>query len=200
MIIQSYGNDIPILVFKQVFEDNIIFTMLKEIETIIQKNLLKSGQHTASAIDHSGQYKSNVGIFLDELYENRRHESEILTIHNNIVNVMFNTHLLNRNIVFKYFNHTQSHHTLVSAYLDGGSYFTHTDESVLTSVTFLWNQPKKFSGGSLLFKDYDILFEPDLGDVVIFPGFCSHEVNEVTLAENNLLNARYSVSQFFNMI
>lgn len=200
MIIQSYGDDIPIVVFKQILQPHHILSMIDEIGFINKNNYLKTGDQTISAVNELNETKKNMGVFLDQIYKDRRKESKILSIHEKLVNAVLSKHLANRNIVFEYFKHTNIHNTLVNVYLDKNSYFEHFDQSILTSITFLWNQPKKFTGGSLIFNNYGIELVPELGDVVIFPGFCSHEVSEITLPDDNFDNGRYSISQFFNII
>ncbi len=198
MIVQTFGNGVPIVILKNIIKDKYILVMLKEIEQIIVNNLLEDASSSTSAISDLKRIKNNRGLFIDDYYNERRDESDILNVHQ-IVNTILLDELENKHQLFRYFSATNSHNTLLSVYTNSNSYFEHFDRSVITAITYLWNQPKKFTGGNLLFNEYDIQYEPELGDVVVFPGFVRHEVSEVQMNNDDPLHGRYAISQFFHI-
>ena len=59
--------------------------------------------------------------------------------------------------------------------------------------------PKKFSGGDLIFPEYDFKISCDNNSMVIFPGWVEHGVRKVTIKDSEYYegNGRYSITSFF---
>lgn len=195
MIVQTFGKNVPIVLFKGIIDQEKISSMLAEIESFIEKDLLLDPRKTASAQSEYSEYKNNVGLFVENQYVDRN-KSSILRSHININKILLDE-LDNKHILFEYFFHTTWYSTLLSVYTNGSSYFEHNDHSVITTITYLWNQPKSFNGGEIFFREYNLTVDVDLGDVIVFPGFIKHGVNEVYMDNPDPRYGRFAISQFF---
>ena len=66
---------------------------------------------------------------------------------------------------------------MLSRYVDGQYYNVHKDASVQTTLVWLHHEPKPFTGGDLVFKDYNNYTIPCNNNTgVIFYGPTKHEV------------------------
>ena len=68
---------------------------------------------------------------------------------------------------------------LVSRYDDGDNYAMHFDCSYFTLLVWLYDEPKTFTGGDLIFNDFDVTVECKNNTGVIFFGPWHHEVTTV---------------------
>ena len=79
---------------------------------------------------------------------------------------------------------------------DGDFYLPHVDASVYTVISYFWKEPKKFTGGNLKLKDFDIEIEVKNNMVIYMPSVYVHEVTPIVMEEKSLGYGRYSMSQF----
>lgn len=124
--------------------------------------------------------KKNHGIWLDEIYP-RREISNIITLSRKLFSSDLTKYASSQHIIFNYLNHSKMDGSLLSYYQNADSYFPHLDECVLTAVTWLYKEPKKFDGGDFYFSDYDYKIPIQNNMVVIFPSFVKHSVDEVRM-------------------
>ena len=93
----------------------------------------------------------------------------------------------------------------MSAYLPGGFFSKHRDDSALSLrsrkvgfVYFFHRQPRRFSGGDLLLYDGDgtrsfTQFEPRHNSIVLSPAACVHEVVPVESDSEDFADARFAI-------
>jgi hypothetical protein len=140
------------------------------------------------------------GIFLDVLYGVNRQVSNILTVNRKLFNVLNDSKNDIKNPFHNFVLNCNRDMTLVSYYSDGCFYGTHKDLNTMTAVTTFWEEPKQFSGGQLVFTDYD--YEPKMNHntLILFPSFERHCVTEVKNENENGKNSRYTINQFFTIV
>ena len=132
-------------------------------------------------------------IFLDVLYNQNRQISNILTVNRKIFSI---TNLMKENIFSNYFRIVNRDFTMISYYEDKAYYAAHNDSFTMSSVTTFWKEPKKFTGGNLKLKDFDIEIEVKNNMVIYMPSIYVHEVTPIIMEENVKGFGRYSMSQF----
>jgi len=161
-------------------------------------NKFLPGKLTGSATNDKGEVKSNSGIFLDDVYNNRD-ISDILTINRKIFDKKITSELIKVNPIFRIICSCNSDTTLISYYKDEDSYFCHSDQAAMTILSYFFNEPQKFSGGELIFSDFNLKITPKNNMVIIFPGCYRHEVLKISLKTKEVDNyGRYCMSQFLN--
>ena len=90
---------------------------------------------------------------------------------------------------------------------NGEYYNSHKDISVVSQLTWLYHEPKMFTGGNVIFSDMNETIECLHNRSVFFPGHYQHEVQEVNMNDNfkkddfdNQYYGRFSIANFFSKI
>lgn len=138
--------------------------------------------------DNSKQ-KSN-SFFLDDLYVNKRDLSKVLNINRKLFSSELKTKLVEKSLFYDHIFHSDFDTTLLNFYGPTDYYKPHRDNSCFTALTFF--KLEEFSGGNLVFPEYEIGIEAVENRLVIFPGFILHGSEEVTKG------IRVSMAQFIN--
>ena len=88
--------------------------------------------------------------------------------------------------------------SLVSYYENSAYYKAHHDHALVTVLTWLYVNPKKFKGGDLTFTDYDITIECINNRTIIFPSIIRHEVSPIIMEEEDCNKGlgRWCLTQF----
>lgn len=162
----------------------------------ISGNLMPPGE-TGSAKENGRLKKQNHGIFLDDAYANRI-SSNILKLNRKI----FKVELDIPSVILNYLRESNCDTTLVSYYENSDHYKPHKDESVLTSLTYLYKQPKVFSGGELTATEYGLVLETVFNRTYVIPSVVEHEVSQVVMNKVDCGKGlgRYCISGFINKI
>jgi hypothetical protein len=133
--------------------------------------------------------KSN-SLFLDKFYRGKRELSKVLKINRKLFSSELQTKLIEKNLFYEHIFHSDFDTTLLNFYKPTDYYKPHRDTSCFTALTFF--KLEEFSGGNLVFPEYDIKVEAVENRLVIFPGFILHGSEEVTKG------IRVSMAQFIN--
>lgn len=136
---------------------------------------------------------NKVGVFLDRLYA-KKNFSNILNVNRKIFKIK---NLLYENPFSRYLNIIDYDLTMISYYEDGSYYLPHHDSYTISSVTTFWKTPKMFSGGELTFTRYKYKPEMPHNTMILFPSYELHEVSEVFMENNDGINGRYTINQFY---
>ena len=92
--------------------------------------------------------------------------------------------------------------TKVRYYHDGEYYDPHTDKGFqFLAFSYFYKEPKKFTGGDLVFPKYDFKLPCENNSMVIFPGWVEHGVRKVTIDNSDYFDGwgRYCISSFFGV-
>lgn len=161
-----YDNPFPHVLLEDYFAKNEVPYILQEFH-ILDKQLLPP-QHTGTAQKKGRPAKWNDGMFLpqDSPIPNiagRRLEKELLS---QVDNKWWPMVWVRNNF----------RSWLLSRYTDGQYYNAHADNAQWTMLLWLNDEPKTFSGGDLIFTDFDMTVECKSNSGIIFPGPIRHEV------------------------
>lgn len=88
---------------------------------------------------------------------------------------------------------------LINLYNNGHYYDFHKDGCSWTAVTVFHEEPKKYTGGQLTFRDDEGIIngiELCRRDCVLFPGRLDHKVTPVHMETQDPMKGRISVSRF----
>jgi hypothetical protein len=167
-----------------------------ELDYWTLSNYLMDPKDTGTARWNDGTSKKvNKGIFLDDVYRNRKH-SNILNLNRKIYQIQLDQ----PSVILNFVKESNRDTTLVSYYENETRYNSHQDASILTAVTYLYKQPKAFEGGDLVLTNYGIAFEPWFNRTYIIPGVVEHEVTKVTMKSEDCGKGlgRYCISNFIH--
>ena len=190
-----HKDPLPFLYIEEIFSKEELSPIYNELDFILPKLLLP--KDTQSAVDREGNYsKKNTGIFLDDMYSNRKF-SNILSINRKL----YNEDIVNAAIecapAYGILRTVGLDSTLISYYEKSDYYKPHFDTSALTIVVWFFKQPKNFTGGEFKFTNYDINIPIKNNSGVVFFSSYLHEVSSTELIDSTVPGSgRFSMSLF----
>jgi hypothetical protein len=188
----------PYLLIRNFYEPSDLDLIWEELKFLTHSQKLHPPELTGQP--NKGM-KSNKGLFLDNCYTDRDF-SNILKVNRKVFSLEVlkaygNLNYLNRHVFL--INHDT---TLVSYYENSNYYKSHTDNAVITAVSYFFKEPRQFEGGNLIFTEFDETVEIENNMLVIFPSFAKHEVQAITMDPSSPAfsgNGRYCISQFMSI-
>jgi len=158
--------------------------MLEEIFLIKDLKAFSEPSSSLGATDEFGDYKNkNYSIFFDSIYA-MRECSNVLSINRKLFSIFDEDEL--KNSWFFNGNSFNSDSTLVSYYENKDFYQPHRDYSYMTALTWMFKEPKSFTGGVLSFPNYGLDINVDNETTIVFPSNILHSVSEVFMKEEAL--------------
>ena len=161
---------------------------------------IKTPGHAGVAKNEDGTPRAELKRFeLDSLYEGKREESNIFKVYGKV---------LSNEVIEAYRNVTPAWRTLITTnndctivnYYDHGDYYLeHNDVFMHSCLTFFYTQPKKFTGGDLVFTQSGTTVECLHNRMILFPSHYLHRVTEIEMKEEdrNKGLGRYSFAHFY---
>lgn len=216
MNIQHYNNVFPYIIIDNFYDDCELDLIWREIDFLLDGDKFDTPEKTATASAGDVILKKNGGIFLDNVYTDREY-SNILTCSRKLYRELksiwggseswwFRTLLGSCDVL-------DQDHTLLSYYGHDDYYKPHCDKSILTSLTWLYKEPKGFDGGNfILNSDMGIkhllnetarseTVELKNNRTVMFPGIIPHQVTPIKMkCKNKKGMGRFCISNFLNTI
>ena len=168
-------------------------TLIKNELPSILPNATRGSTGSATNIANGELMKTNRSIFLDELYSSNRDASSILRVNRKIFNNEAVDNLCKHNNHYNHIRVCSMDNTLVNFYGVGDVYAKHKDNSIFTILSMF--KLGEFTGGELLFPDYDVEVKFKDNRVVIFAGCTYHATNPIIGATEPL---RVTMAQFLN--
>jgi hypothetical protein len=197
MKIESSGTEIPFLIIRDLYDEDELRMIKKEIDFIHAAGCFT--ENTGSAQDTDGnKAKRGKGIWLDGVYRDRN-TSMILRLNRKpICDAKIQQAFMNLSPYHDAYRLINKDTTLLHYYENGDAYKSHRDATVFSCITWFFNSPKKFKGGNLTFTELNVSIEIEDNMCVIFPGVLWHEVEEIKMQKDNgdEKNGRYSLAQF----
>ena len=192
----------PYIIIDNFYNEKELASIWQELEVLCSDCKLESPNLESSAFSETGEIlKNNRFIFIDDVYKNRKC-SNILGVNRKLFN---NWGSIVKTSPDWYFNTLDCNMdaTLLSYYENGGYYKPHKDKANATSLTWLYKEPKRFSGGDLIisFKGDQERIEVKNNRMLIIPSMIDHEVIEVRMDNNDCGNhlGRFCITQFCHL-
>ena len=185
------SNISPILIIDNFYSETELKEIKNELKLLSAVAELKIFVNTSPAADEQGNIKQKSNsLFLDDLYAGKRDLSKILNINRKLFSEEVRTKLVEKNLFYDHIFYSDFDVTLLNFYGPTDYYKPHRDATCFTALTFF--KLEEFSGGNLVFPEYEIKIEAVENRLVIFPGFVLHGSEEVTKG------IRVSMAQFIN--
>jgi hypothetical protein len=164
-----------------------------EVQRLLPHLQYASVSHTAT--DDKGNVKNNgKKLYIDPYYPDRN-ESDILKINRKLFCKELSDKATELNQFFATLHYCNRDFTLINQYGPGENYTHHTDDSVLSAITFF--ALGEFSGGGLTFPEIDVVVPFKENRTVIFAG-CTPHATEKIIAEPGVF--RISMAQFLSYV
>lgn len=141
---------------------------------------------SAFTLDEKGQKvfkKKNKALFLDALFTTREVSNILHYSTKKVWTDEFTKKCADAHYLFNYLRTCNSDTTLVSYYEDNDNYAPHSDVGAVTLLTWLYKEPKAFTGGELSFADFNYPIELKNNRMLMFPACVHHDVSAVKMNE-----------------
>lgn len=198
MIIRNYIDDFPYIVVDDYYNEEELKMIWEELDFLSHPHKLKRAtKESGGAFDGSGQLlKKNFHRYLDGIYIERE-LSNILSVNRKLFEDEYklfrqHPHWFFKNIMIN------NDYTQVGYYENNDEYGEHFDSATVTSLTWLYREPKRFIGGDLFLGHEKIKIDCVNNRTLIFPSMIKHSVNKIQMEEEyqNKRLGRYAISQF----
>tara|TARA_B100001250_G_scaffold117592_1_gene99824 strand:+ start:595 stop:1209 length:615 start_codon:yes stop_codon:yes gene_type:complete len=198
MNVTSHRDPTPHIRIKDIFSDDILYSIWNEIDEL--HDHLLPPKNTGSAHRNNQLLKQNSGLYLYSHYKDSVESSKII---NAIHNVVFHPQIMDAwcyDHLSKMIKITNWETVLLSYYNEGDLYRPHHDVAMFTTLIWLWREPKAFTGGDLKLNQYDHMIKAENNSGIIFLSPEIHSVSSV-IKTNHWLNkmdnyGRYCISHF----
>jgi hypothetical protein len=196
MILNSYKkNSTEYIVIDDVYSEYKLNLIKKELISLIPH--LKTVEEIKSGYDADKKvYKKNcLSLFADIHYAKDRSKSDILTFNRILFCEDIISFAKNVNCFYGHIQKCNRDGTLLNFYQNDEHYTSHTDDSIITAITFI--KIGNIKGGGLIFTEEDIKVEFKDNRMIIFAGCLAHNTEPIIATSNSY---RVSIAQFLSYI
>ena len=195
--IKLFDDPFPHLIAKNFYDESELKLIWEELDFYTKDGKLFEAKDFGGVVDKT----NSKAIFLDDVYSKKyRRLSNILTVNRKIFDdriLEAFSYIHDCCSIAKFVNYDV---TKVRYYHNDEYYDPHTDKSFqFLAFSYFHKQPKKFSGGELLFPKYDYQYPCNNNSMIIFPGWVEHGVSKVKIDDSDYYGGygRYSITSFF---
>ena len=186
----------PHAIFRNFYDNHELGLIWEELNFYTRPNKLLDVEEYAGVVGSTNAR----AIILDDVYDNNRSISNILTVNRKIFNEETLEIFSNISDCCSLARDCNWDVTKVRYYHNGEYYKPHIDKAMpFLAFSYFHKQPKRFTGGELVFPKYDYSFDCDNNSLIIFPGWVEHGVNEVSIQNSDYYDGygRYAITSFF---
>ena len=186
----------PHAIFRNFYDNHELGLIWEELNFYTKPNKLLDVEEYAGVVGSTNAR----AIILDDVYDNNRSISNILTVNRKIFNEETLEIFSNISDCCSLARDCNWDVTKVRYYHHGEYYKPHIDKAMpFLAFSYFHKQPKRFTGGELVFPKYDYSFDCDDNSLIIFPGWVEHGVNEVSIQNSDYYDGygRYAITSFF---
>ena len=198
MKIKNYVDDFPYIVIDNYYNDEELKMIWEELDFLTYPHKLKRAtKESGGATDLSGKLvKQNFHRYIDGIYLERE-LSNILTVNRKLFDDSAKIFRQHPHWWFQNVS-TNDDFTQVAYYESNDEYGTHRDSATVTSLTWLYREPKRFTGGDLFIGSNKIKIDCVNNRTLIFPSMIFHSVDKIHMSEEyqNKRLGRYVITQF----
>tara|TARA_X000000368_G_scaffold10235_1_gene8151 strand:+ start:173 stop:904 length:732 start_codon:yes stop_codon:yes gene_type:complete len=223
LIVNAFESGVPYLVIDNFYSEKELSLIWNELNFFLDGDKFNPPENTGTAYSfkENKPIKKNKGIFLDNLYQERKY-SNILTVnrklYQNFNNITSNCKSWWFPCIAGSFSAIACDTTLVSYYEDSDYYESHWDQSVITSLTWFYKEPKVFEGGDLILNSKSLRsyssndihplnlmgspekIETKNNRMLLFPSVVPHQVTPIKIDPiyKNKGMGRFCITNFLN--
>jgi hypothetical protein len=197
----------PHAVIDNFYDEKELSLIWKELDFYTSPGKFQNAMLTGGAKDKFTQEPllKHSGLQLDELYGNKRHISNILTCNRKLFNKEILKAFSSLSPLIWDINHINYDTTIIKYYEDGEYYRPHRDNARFTCLTYLYKEPKVFTGGDLYFPDFDYTIPIVNNRLIFFTGCIEHASIDIIMNKeynNSKMSGfgKYTITQFLGNV
>ena len=195
--ITLYANPFPVMVVENFYNKEELSLIWEELNFYTKPEKLLDAEGYGGIVDHTNAK----ALLLDEIYTKQyRNVSNILTMNRKLFQCGVLDKFSEIHGCCSIANQSNSDITKVRYYHDKEYYDPHTDKGFqFLAFSYFYKEPKKFTGGDLIFPKYDFKVPCENNTMVVFPGWVEHGVRKVNIENSDYFDGwgRYCISSFF---
>ena len=197
--LNQLSNGTPYCIINNFYTEEELSEIIKEVDFLqSRKSIWLDPKDSGSAIDKESNtfLKSNKCIWMNHLYKTES-VSSILSYNVKLYTSGAAATLAENHPWFKYLIYNSEFTTLLSYYETDQYYKAHRDQAVLTTLTWIYKEPKEYSGGDLILEN-DTTINCTNNTMLVMPSTVLHEVTPVELPEGKKGQGlgRYTITTF----
>lgn len=197
------GDGYFFLKIDNLFTTNELREVWEEINFLSYRSKFQLDTGTARHGETNELKADKIGIWLEDIYTDRKY-CNYFKFYKKWCTKVTAENLLKTSLFWRELFHCKTDRTLLSYYEDGKYYEEHEDASRLTQLFYVFKEPKKFTGGQIVFTDFNYSQEVNNNTLIVFPSWFKHEVKPVSLNEKTPdeqdkleCNGRYVFTTFY---
>jgi len=194
---ELFETPFPHVIFYDFYNQEELNLIWEELNFYTKPGKLFEAKDFAGVVDKTNSH----ALLLDNIYKDKYRElSNILTVNRKIFDISVLETLAQTHdccCIAPLCNHDI---TKVRYYHNDEYYKPHTDAAMqFLAFSYFHKEPKKFSGGDLIFPKYDYRFECPNNSLIMMPGWVEHGVSKVKIEDSEYYDGygRYSITSFF---
>ena len=195
----GFTQPFPHLIIKKFYNDEELELIWEELKFYTKPGKLLEAKDFGGVVDRTNSH----ALALDDVYENNKYRSlsNILTVNRKLFTSSALEAFDQLHDCCSISTSCNYDITKIRYYHNGEYYEPHTDKSFqFLAFSYFYKEPKKFTGGELIFPKYDYELTCENNSIIIFPGWVEHGVKEVKIENSDYYDGygRYCISSFFN--
>ena len=193
-----YNEPFPYILIDDFYNQSELDGIWEELDYLCHpKRMGRSSIKRGAATIEGQSIKNTWDMFLDTFFISRD-SSNILEINRKLINQeIFKNH---PHWLFNHLDALNEDNTQILYYENNDEYKPHRDLARLTGITWFYREPKKFTGGNLIFPRFDMEIECKHNRVILFPSSIYHGVEKVSMEEKDMGKklGRFTMTQFIS--
>lgn len=192
----AFEKPFPHLIIQNFYNPEELELIWEELKFYTKPGKLFEAKDFGGVVDKTNSH----AIILDEIYKKNRKLSNILTVNRKLFTSETLDLFAEIDDCCCIANQSNTDITKVRYYHNDEYYDPHTDKPFhFLAFSYFHKQPKKFSGGELIFPKYDYYYPCDDNSMIIFPGWVEHGVSKVKINDSEYYDGygRYAITSFF---
>ena len=193
----GFKKPFPHLIFSNFYNEQELNLIWEELNFYTKPNKLFEAKDFGGIVDRTNSH----AIALDGVYSQKyRRLSNILTVNRKLFTSDVLESFAKIDDCCQIATECNYDVTKIRYYHDKEYYKPHIDSAFhFLAFSYFYKEPKKFSGGEIIFPKYDYEYSCENNSVIIFPGWVEHGVTEVSIDNSDYYEGygRYCISSFF---
>jgi len=187
----------PHVIFHNFYNKDELDLIWEELNFYTKPGKMLEAKDFGGIVDKTNSH----ALLLDDIYENKhRALSNILTVNRKVFDSAVLETFAQAHDCCSIALYSNWDCTKIRYYHNDEYYEPHTDKSMqFLAFSYFHKEPKKFSGGDLIFPKYDYKFECPNNSLIMMPGWVEHGVSKVKIEDSDYYDGygRYSITSFF---
>jgi Rps23 Pro-64 3,4-dihydroxylase Tpa1-like proline 4-hydroxylase len=192
-----FENPFPHVIFHNFYNQEELDLIWEELNFYTKPGKLLEAKDFGGVVDKTNSH----ALLLDDIYKNKhRALSNILTANRKVFDSAVLETFAQAHDCCSIAPYSNWDCTKIRYYHNDEYYEPHIDRTMqFLAFSYFYKEPKKFSGGNLIFPKYDYKFECPNNSLIMMPGWVEHGVSKVKIEDSEYYDGygRYSITSFF---